>query len=44
VGCDPAFTWDGRANDGSLVPRGVYLIRLRAGGTQSVKKAVFQGP
>jgi hypothetical protein len=44
AGCDPAFTWDGRANDGSLAPRGVYLIRLRAGGTQSVKKAVFQGP
>jgi len=44
AGCDPAFTWDGRANDGSLAPRGVYLIRLQAGGTQSVKKAVFQGP
>jgi len=43
-GCDPVFTWDGRANDGSLAPRGVYLIRLQAGGTQSVKKAVFQGP
>jgi hypothetical protein len=43
-GCDPALTWDGRASDGSLVPRGVYLIRLHAGGTQSIKKAVFQGP
>ena len=43
-GCDPALTWDGRANDGSLVPRGVYLIRLQAGGVQSIKKAVFQGP
>jgi hypothetical protein len=43
-GCDPALTWDGRAADGSVVPRGVYLIRLRAGGTQSIKKAVFQGP
>ena len=43
-GCDPALTWDGRATDGSLVPRGVYLIRLRAGGAQSIKKAVFQGP
>jgi hypothetical protein len=44
TGCDPAFTWDGRANDGSFAPPGVYLIRLRAGGTQSIKKAVFQGP
>jgi hypothetical protein len=44
TGCDPAMTWDGRADDGSTVPRGVYLIRLRAGGIQSIKKAVFQGP
>jgi hypothetical protein len=44
TGCDPAFTWDGTAADGTVVPRGVYLIRLRAGGTQSIKKAVFQGP
>jgi hypothetical protein len=44
AGCDPRMTWDGRAEDGSTVPRGVYLIRLRAGATQSVKKAVFQGP
>jgi hypothetical protein len=43
-GCDPALTWDGRADDGRVVPRGVYLIRLRAGGAQSIKKAVFQGP
>ena len=44
AGCDPALMWDGRAADGSTVPRGVYLIRLRAGGDQSIKKAVFQGP
>jgi hypothetical protein len=43
-GCDPAFTWDGTAANGSAVPRGVYLIRLRAAGIQSIKKAVFQGP
>ena len=43
-GCDPELTWDGRADDGSTVPRGVYLIRLRVGGEQSIKKAVFQGP
>lgn len=43
-GCDPALTWDGHADDGKVVPRGVYLIRLRAGGAQSIKKAVFQGP
>jgi hypothetical protein len=43
-GCDPQLSWDGRADDGSTVPRGVYLIRLRVGGEQSIKKAVFQGP
>jgi hypothetical protein len=42
-GCDPALTWDGRGDDGATVPRGVYLIRLRAGGVESIKKAVFQG-
>ena len=44
AGCDPTLTWDGRDATGSVVPRGVYLIRLRAGGDQSIKKAVFQGP
>jgi hypothetical protein len=44
AGCDPKLTWDGRDANGSVVPRGVYLIRLRAGGDQSIKKAVFQGP
>jgi hypothetical protein len=44
TGCDPMLTWDGRADDGSVVPRGVYLIRLRAAGTESIKKALFQGP
>lgn len=43
TGCDPTLTWDGHADDGTVVPRGVYLIRLRAGGTESIKKAVFQG-
>lgn len=43
TGCDPNLVWDGRADDGTVVPRGVYLIRLRAGGVESIKKALFQG-
>ena len=43
TGCDPVLTWDGRADNGTVVPRGVYLIRLRAAGTVSIKKALFQG-
>jgi hypothetical protein len=44
TGCDPALAWDGTADNGEVVPRGVYLIRLRAAGTESIKKALFQGP
>jgi hypothetical protein len=44
AGCDPAFMWEGTADNGEVVPRGVYLIRLRAAGTESIKKALFQGP
>jgi hypothetical protein len=44
AGCDPVMSWDGRDANGAAVPRGVYLIRLRAGGDQSIKKAVYQGP
>ena len=42
--CDPAFSWDGRAADGSTVPRGLYLIRLRTSGAETIKKALFRGP
>jgi hypothetical protein len=42
-GCDPQFTWDGSASDGRRVPAGVYLVRLRAGDFESMKKIVFRG-
>lgn len=35
--------WDARDSSGSLVPRGVYILRLRAGGTEQIKKVVFTG-
>ena len=43
-GCDPRFTWDGRASDGHTVPPGVYLARLHADGRWQTKKMVFRGP
>ncbi|MFL5574547.1 MAG: hypothetical protein ACJ79S_01030, partial [Gemmatimonadaceae bacterium] len=42
-GCDPRLAWDGTADDGRVVPPGVYLLRLRADGTSQVKKVVFRG-
>ncbi len=42
-GCDPRLSWDGYADDGHPVTPGVYLIRLRADGVESFKKALFRG-
>lgn len=42
-GCDPRLSWDGRGQDGREVPAGVYLVRLRAGGTETVKKILYRG-
>lgn len=43
TGCDPQLTWDGRADDGRIVPAGVYLLRLQADGASQVRKIVFRG-
>jgi hypothetical protein len=43
AGCDPRFTWDGRAEDGRVVQPGVYLLRLRAAGADVIRKVVFKG-
>ena len=42
-GCDPRLAWDGTADDGRVVPAGVYLVRLVADRTSSVRKIVFRG-
>jgi hypothetical protein len=42
-GCDPRLSWDGTAEDGRLVPPGVYLVRLSADGASQVRKVVFRG-
>lgn len=41
--CDPRFAWDGHADDGRMVPPGVYLVRLRTDSHQSFKKMLFRG-
>ena len=41
--CDPRFAWDGRADDGRVVPPGVYLVRLRTDSHESFKRILFRG-
>ena len=43
TGCDPRFSWDGRADNGQFVPKGLYLLRLRTNRGQFVKKVFFLG-
>lgn len=42
-GCDDRFSWDGTDTRGRRVPPGVYLVRLRADGTQLIKPVNFAG-
>ncbi|HLZ46503.1 MAG TPA: S8 family serine peptidase [Gemmatimonadales bacterium] len=41
--CDPRLMWDGRADDGHLLPAGVYLAKLKAPGLIVFKRIVFRG-
>jgi len=41
--CDPRLMWDGRADDGRVVPAGVYLYKLTAGGVIQFRRIVFRG-
>ena len=41
--CDPRLMWDGRADDGHLLPPGVYLAKLKAPGLLEFKRIVFRG-
>lgn len=43
TGCDPRLSWDGTDDSGRMVPTGVYLIRLRADGVETFRKALFKG-
>jgi hypothetical protein len=41
--CDSRLMWDGRADDGTLLPAGVYLAKLKAPGLLVFKRIVFRG-
>jgi len=41
--CDPRLMWDGHADDGHLLPGGVYLAKLKAPGIVVFKRIVFRG-
>jgi subtilase family protein len=41
--CDSRLMWDGRADDGRLLPAGVYLAKLKAPGLLVFKRIVFRG-
>jgi subtilisin family serine protease len=41
--CDPSLEWDGRAEDGELVPQGIYLAKLVTPDGTFFKRMVFLG-
>ena len=44
MGCDMAYSWDGRDDVGRFVPAGVYIAEFRANGQTTIKKIYFKGP
>ncbi len=42
--CDANLEWDGRAEDGTVVRQGVYLVKLVTPDGTSFKRIVFLGP
>jgi subtilisin family serine protease len=41
--CDPRLEWDGRSTDGSFVPQGIYLLRLKTPRETFFKRVVYMG-
>ena len=41
--CDPQFEWDGTAQDGTALPRGIYLVKLEAPAGAFFKRIVYMG-
>jgi hypothetical protein len=42
-GCDPRLAWDGSADDGRVVPPGLYLLRMKTDDGVMIRKIVFRG-
>jgi hypothetical protein len=42
-GCDPNFEWDGTDDLGQPVPAGLYFVRFRGDGVESLRKVLFRG-
>lgn len=42
-GCDDRFSWDGTDATGRVVPVGIYLVHLRAAGTDRISRVYFKG-
>ena len=41
--CDSRLMWDGRSDNGDMLPAGVYLAKLKAPGLLIFKRIVFRG-
>jgi hypothetical protein len=44
TGCDDRLSWDGRDDDGRLVPTGVYVAEFMANGVRTTRKVYFKKP
>jgi hypothetical protein len=44
TGCDVRLQWDGRDDNGRVVPSGVYVVEFVANGVRTTKKMYFKAP
>ena len=42
-GCDSRLEWDGRDDNGRIVPQGIYIAEFTADGFRSTRKVYFKG-
>jgi hypothetical protein len=44
TGCDDRLSWDGRDDDGRLLPTGIYVAEFMANGVRTTRKIYFKKP